>query len=559
MNLPAKPTIAINGVVVDIAAGLVRDGRGREVPLRPQAFGLLTYLLANSGRLISKDELMKALWPGVFVTDDSLVQCVRDVRRALNDESQSVLKTVPRRGYRLTIPPAPPPTAVRPARWRVAAFVGLGLIGLVAAVGTWHLDRGFSAARASIGPPVVVVEPFIEVETGGAMRRLVAGICEDFSTDLSRLREFQVVLRDPSYRSGNTGSGLDVDFLVTGGIHREGGRLRVTAQLLDATRGELLWSEQWDRPDRDLVSVQAEIAGLISNRLGGNGGQIQEAGRLAALAKTGTELTSYDLYLAATEKLERIDRASAEEALRLLEASAKLDPSFARTWVELYLAHDMLAGMGIERMRNRAAAANAAQRAVELEPSDPKAHAVLGLELRQRNEFVRARSELDTALTLAPMAAEILTLYAGSASSFGQARRGAEMADQVVQLRTGLPISAIGPLSSAYFMDGRYAKALAVLDRLPIESHTMSTWTIRAAALAAVGRPKEAKGWVARGVAAMPDISVETTANEAGYSDADRRRLVGLMRLAGFPLCASPATLARISKPVRLPECEGRI
>ena len=64
MNLPAKPTIAINGVFVDVAGGLVRDGNGREIPLRPQAFGLLTYLLANSGRLVSKDELMKALWPG---------------------------------------------------------------------------------------------------------------------------------------------------------------------------------------------------------------------------------------------------------------------------------------------------------------------------------------------------------------------------------------------------------------------------------------------------------------------------------------------------------------
>ncbi|TIQ08334.1 MAG: adenylate cyclase, partial [Mesorhizobium sp.] len=86
MNLPVPRTVA-----VDVAGGFLRDRDGREIPLRPQAFDLLKYFLNSPGRVVSKDELMKAVWPDVFVTDDSLVQCVRDVRRALNDEGQSVL------------------------------------------------------------------------------------------------------------------------------------------------------------------------------------------------------------------------------------------------------------------------------------------------------------------------------------------------------------------------------------------------------------------------------------------------------------------------------------
>ena len=108
MNLPVPRTVAVNGVMVDVAGGFVRDRDGREIPLRPQAFDLLKYLLENAGRLVSKDELMKAVWPDVFVTDDSLVQCVRDVRRAIGDENQSVLRAVPKRGYRFTIPAADP-------------------------------------------------------------------------------------------------------------------------------------------------------------------------------------------------------------------------------------------------------------------------------------------------------------------------------------------------------------------------------------------------------------------------------------------------------------------
>src|SRR5262245_34365787 len=76
---------------------LLRDGA--DVKLRPKAFELLRYLVQHQGRVVSKEELIRAIWPDAFVTDDSLVQCVRDVRRALNDESQQCLKTVPRRGY----------------------------------------------------------------------------------------------------------------------------------------------------------------------------------------------------------------------------------------------------------------------------------------------------------------------------------------------------------------------------------------------------------------------------------------------------------------------------
>ncbi len=90
-----------NGVTVDFAAGTLRDASGADIPLRAQSFAVLRHLSANPGRVVEKDELATAIWPGVAVTDDSLVQCVRDIRRALRDDGQTLLKTVPRRGYRL--------------------------------------------------------------------------------------------------------------------------------------------------------------------------------------------------------------------------------------------------------------------------------------------------------------------------------------------------------------------------------------------------------------------------------------------------------------------------
>ena len=499
MNLPVARTIAVNGVMVDVAGGFVRDRDGREIPLRPQAFDLLKYLLENAGRLVSKDELMKALWPDVFVTDDSLVQCVRDVRRAIGDENQSVLRAVPKRGYRLTIPAADPPPAR--TRWTMGA-VAASMLVLVAVGLVWRHARPPAELRSFDGPPVVAVVPFIDAGGDEAARKLAARMKTDCGllTKLGQLREFQTVLRGSAYAFGaNPGETLDVDFVLGGSINREGDNLRITAHLIDPRTGGVLWSEQWDRRDDDLSAVESEISARISNRLGGSAGLIQETARAAARLKTPGALTAYELYLLGTAKLARINRADAEEAVDLLSRSAERDPGLVRTWVELSLAHDLMADFGVEPERNRMAAADAAERAVSLEPTDPKAHAALGISLRYRGEIARTRSEFDTALGITPNAFEILALYAGWASSFGEAQRGAEMADRAVRLVPDFPDWSAKQFSNAYFMVGRYEDALGMLDRLSPDNDTVSTRTTRAAALAGVSRNREAQRWVREG------------------------------------------------------------
>jgi adenylate cyclase len=98
MRNAGRNVFSFEGYTLDLSRGCVRNGDG-EIELRPKSFELLSYLVANAGRLISKDELVAAVWPNVIVSDDSLAQCVSDVRRALNDPDRRVIKTVPRRGY----------------------------------------------------------------------------------------------------------------------------------------------------------------------------------------------------------------------------------------------------------------------------------------------------------------------------------------------------------------------------------------------------------------------------------------------------------------------------
>src|SRR5262245_42652568 len=88
---------------LDLARGCLRSGN-REVELRPKSFEVLRYLVENAGRLVSKDEIIKTVWPNVTVTDESLTQCVSEVRQAIGDSNQDIIKTVPRRGYRFAAP-----------------------------------------------------------------------------------------------------------------------------------------------------------------------------------------------------------------------------------------------------------------------------------------------------------------------------------------------------------------------------------------------------------------------------------------------------------------------
>jgi tetratricopeptide (TPR) repeat protein len=334
--------------------------------------------------------------------------------------------------------------------------------------------------------------------------------------------------------------------------------MRITAQLVDAESGENLWSERWDRPNRDIFAVQTEISEQIANRLGGGAGLVQEAGRIAARRKPPSSLTAYELYLLGTEKLEQINVADLQAAIGLLNRAVEIDPNFARAWIELFHSHKVLASFGVEPEKNNRMAFDAAERAVRLDPSDAEAHAVFGISLGHQNDLVGAKAELDTALRLAPGAAEILTFYSVWAPTFGEPERGAEMVDQAVRLNPNYPMWSARLFAYAYFQAGRHEDALRMMDRLTLDNYARSTWAMRPSALASAGRADEAKIWVQKALEKHPDLTIEGVANGHGYSGAERQRFIDAMRLAGFPPCARPEALAALAEPVRLPECDSQ-
>jgi TolB-like protein/Flp pilus assembly protein TadD len=549
MDGPSRSLQLGNGIVVDLDAETLLDAAGRPIPLRPRSYAVLRRLLRNSGQLVTKDELYEAVWPGLAVTDDSLVQCIGDIRRALGDDRHAILRTVPRRGYRLVLPEMPADT--RAGGIRRPAFAAALALGAALAALAWQL-----AVREPETIPLVAVLPFEAIGGHDAERRIAAGLTEDIVTDLARFPEFGVLSRNATknYAGATTdlrrlADELQVRFAVTGTIHENDGRIRVTAQLVGTSDATPLWSARWDRPAADVFAIQTEIAEEIGNRLGGGAGLVQEAGRIAAHRKPPANLSAYELYLLGTEKLERITVPDLEAAIVDLNRAVELDPGFARAWIELFHAHCVLANFGTEQEHNYAIAHAAAERALALDPGDPEAHAVVAMSHGLRGDFERGKAAMDRAVAMAPNAAEILTFYAAWGASFGDPEKGAEMADRAIALDPQFPMWASRLYAHAYFMAGRYRDAVDMIARITPENYGRLTWALHASALAELGHDAEAQGWMRRAVEADPGLTIAAVANRTDLSPVEIARLTEGMRQAGFPECgvAEPTTGPAVS------------
>jgi TolB-like protein/class 3 adenylate cyclase/tetratricopeptide (TPR) repeat protein len=435
----------------------------------------------------------------------------------------------------------------------------LAVLALVAGATAWWLRVVEPALAAK---PGIAVLPFDNIGGDEATGRLADGITEDIITDLARFPEFDVVARNSTsvYKgkvvdAREIGDALNVGFVLEGSIQRQGERVRITAQLVDGRTANHVWSERWDRSASDIFAVQTEIAEQVANRLGGGAGLIQTAGRESARRKRPSSLSAYELYLLGTEKLEQVNRADIEESIRLLGRAVELEPGLARAWLELSHAHYLSGEFGAEQTAARQAAMAAAERAVALDPSDAEAHAALAMRLGEKGEFARAKAAFDTALSLSPGSAEILTFYAGWAITFGELERGAEVTDHAIRLNPNYPMWAAGPFAYSYFMAGRHADAVRMLDRQTPDNYTRVRWVVRAGSYAALGRADEARAAVRQALKRFPELTIESFVSDPGYNDAERRRLIETMRRAGFPPCAEPAALAKLEQPVHLPEC----
>jgi adenylate cyclase len=386
------------GYTLDVARSSLRTA-DRDVELRPKSFAVLSYLVENAGRLVTKEELIEAIWPDVIVSDQVLTHCVSEARQAIGDRGQTIIKTVPRRGYRFVaaVSRVPtnagvlPSTAAEAKAAPSASDVGLGFNG-----------------------PSVVVLPFANISGDPQQDYISDGITEDVTTELSRFSELMVIARNSAFQYKGkavdirqVGRELGARYVLEGSVRRMADRIRITAQLVDARTGAHRWAERYDLELHDVFVVQDEVVRAIVAILAAH---VNRAETERTLLKPPADWQAYDYYLRGAEAFflhqNRRTKASLYEARRLLEQSLAIEPDSARaaamlSWTHLHAYFepfdgDYLSPAALDQ------ALELAETAVHLDRLLPQVHTQLGHVLLYKRRHDDALAEFDRALALNP-------------------------------------------------------------------------------------------------------------------------------------------------------------
>jgi TolB-like protein/DNA-binding winged helix-turn-helix (wHTH) protein len=430
---------------LDVQAGELRR-HGARVKLQEQPLQILEALLQNPGRVVSREDLRKRIWPAdTFVDfDRGLYSALARLREALSDSSESprFIETVPRRGYRFiapveTVTLAPPEEArpgpiqrksVRRTLILAGASLVLGTCLLLAFLLNSRIPWIPRLTRAAAPIRSLAVLPLENLSGDPAQEYFADGMTDELITALAQLGNVQVISRASVMRFKGTRTPvsqiareLHVDAIVEGSFVRSGRHVRITAQLIDPSTDRHLWARSYQRDIQDVVTLQSEVAGAIADEVSGTLTP-QQRSRMVAAGPTKPE--AYVAYLKSRYFVQ--NQRSAEGVKKSLEYSlqaVQIDPDWALAYAGLagsYISANYLDALPPQQVWPKAK--SAAQKAVQLDPNLSEAHVALG-EVLQNSDFdyPAAEREFKRAIELSPSNSHAHQSYADFLASLGRA------------------------------------------------------------------------------------------------------------------------------------------
>jgi TolB-like protein len=424
------------------------------IPVEPQVFDLLTYLVENRDRVVTKDDLLGAIWGGRIVADSTLASRINAARKAVGDsgEEQKLIRTVARRGVRFI-----GDVELRPADAKRAQE---------------NKTPGSSEYSARANFPQserrgIAVLPFVNMSGEADQDYFSDGISEDIITALSKLRWFFVIARNSSFTyKGKSvhitqiGEELGVGYIVEGSVRKGAGRVRITVQLNDVTTGSQLWAERYDRELADVFAVQDAITEAIVAAIEP---QLYRAEDRRARRKPPENLDAWDLVMRALTHFWRVTRGDNLAAQGLLEQAVAIDPNYAQALAVLAVSHTFGAHMGWESAATATPIAErAALAAVEFDGEDPWAQLALACAHAYRFRLEDALAAFEATLRLNPNFSLALGFYGVVLSWTGRWREGADAAHRAMRLSPQDPFSAIynGVAAFAAYVERDYVEAI---------------------------------------------------------------------------------------------------
>lgn len=530
-----KHTVA--GITVDHESRVLLGLDGKVLKVRRQSYDVFVFLVKNANRVVSRTEIMDAVWPDVVVTDDSVSKCVGEIRKILGSNGREILKTIPKRGFYFSVEdPECQHIAVDtvsgndlklPLYLLLSAFAAILLLSF-GAYKNGLFDRP-SIEPAVASKPSLAVMAFDNFSDDPTLNYFGDGFSENIITALSRFPDLAVIARSSSFAFKgkatdirSIGEELGADYVLIGSVQKQMDKLRLTAQLVETESGTHVWAESFKGENVDPWALQEEVVVRIVDSITGEDGQLKIAEYQRIWGKDNGSLEEYDYYLRGHEMFmknstrEVLDQAGEiwAQGLRKYPQSSLLRAklSFYHVWlVWQYWSND--------RPKSLQRAVDLAQQALSLPGSTPhtrrSAHWALSLALSMRGDMMQAATEAKAAIAMSPYDRHMVGDLAGIIAMAGNPDEAIPLLEDLK--RSDPNFGFYFNLAIAYYLSGNDEKVIETA--LQYRATSLNRYVLLASSYVRLGQLNEARSAIKTLLEMKPTFSQENLKTTYAYAD----------------------------------------
>lgn len=467
---------------------------GERVDVEPQVFDLLVYLIENRDRVVTRDELLNNVWKGRIVSDNALNARLKEARKAVGDSGnkQAVVQTIHGRGYQF--------------------------IAQVMEVGKNDRPRSTqgqdeTVPRRTRSAPSIGVVRFSNLSNDPEQQYFSDGISTNIWSGLARIRSLIVksALNHDHHTSAleTIGKELEVDYLLTGSVQREGEHVRVFVELIDCESGETKWSEKYDRIGTGAIEIQDDIARAIIATLWNFKGKIREAEFEHLARKTAKDFTAFDFILKGIAAKEKYTREGNLEAHYYFNQAKSLEPENAEAlaWSSVVYILDVIMGFADDYAHSLKQAYSEANRAISVDRNSEMGHWTLAFSYSMDRRYDKAFAEFDIALEINPNNPDTMVSKGCEMAASGLTEEGIELILQGFRFNKSHPEWYWWHLGIAYFSGEKFGEAIDSFTQMSEQNN--DTRTYLTASYALQGNQKDASACLQEIFQADPRFTVD--------------------------------------------------
>ncbi|MCC8940595.1 tetratricopeptide repeat protein [Bradyrhizobium sp. Arg68] len=493
--------------------------RGADVvPIAPQVFDLLDYLIRSRERVVSKDDLINAIWNGRSVSDAALTTRLNAARTAIGDSGneQRLIKTLPRKGFRF-----------------------VGQVREVAGS-----DSGQATAESALSvldKPSIAVLPFENMSGDPEQEYFADGMVDEITTALSRFRSLFVIARNSSFSYKGkavdikqVGRELGVRYVLEGSVRKAAGKVRIIGQLIDVATGVHLWADRFEGDLSDVFTLQDRMTESVIAAIEPRVFQAE----VDLAARRPNSLSAYDLCLRAIPHLYSFTRDGSAEALRLVSRALEIDPryGFAATLAGSCHIQKVTQGWATDPKSEFAEGLRLLRLVLSIDGNDHLALSMLSYAAAWSGDFGTAREMVDRAIISNPNAAFAWSTRGWTCRMAGDLEEAIRSFERAVLLSPFDPLLfvTLTEMGVAFIDLGRFDEAVVAAKKALSQTQSfLPSYCCLITALAHLGREAEAKESATRLLELKSDFRISEWVSRSGLRT--NQMFVDGLRKAGIP------------------------